>query len=101
MNRGIRHGHRVAYGSPIRCKFRVQRGTHCWIWRGAINDKGYPLVRYQGRVERAHRVMWELVKGTWPGGLTLHHVCGCRRCVNPAHLQAVSIETHNHGRRWS
>lgn len=38
----------------------------------------------------AHRVAYELVVGPIPDGLQLDHLCKVRKCVNPAHLEAVT-----------
>ena len=67
----------------------------CWVWRGAMNGKGYGLC-YEGvspgryRWKMAHRVVYEAAKGPIPTGLTLDHLCRNRACVNPDHLEPVS-----------
>lgn len=67
----------------------------CWMWRGACNRKGYGQFSV-GASEttglttstfRAHRVAYELLKGSIPAGLTLDHLCRVRPCVNPDHLE--------------
>lgn len=39
----------------------------------------------------AHRVVYEHELGPIPAGLTLDHLCRVRSCVNPAHLEPVTI----------
>lgn len=57
----------------------------CWPWLGAINQ-GYGYFWLNGTMHNAHRVVYELLIGPVPDGLTLDHLCQNTRCVNPAHL---------------
>lgn len=76
----------------------------CWIWTGGVTPDGYGYIHASaGRRLYAHRLAYELSQGPIPDGLTIDHVChngsGCtegtacphRRCVNPAHLEAVPL----------
>ena len=54
----------------------------CWIWTGQMAN-GYG--RFRG--ERAHRYAYQLHRGEIPDGLMIRHMCGNKRCVNPAHLE--------------
>jgi hypothetical protein len=68
----------------------------CLIWLGRLDVRGgYPLVaRGSGRSEvpyRAHRLAYEFAKGPVPEGLVLDHLCRVRSCINPAHLEPVTI----------
>ena len=77
---------------------QVSKSGECWLWTGALHQHGYGLVRRRknGRQyrARAHRLAWEFVRGSVPEGLVLHHTCQERRCVNPAHLEAVTPYEH-------
>lgn len=59
----------------------------CWEWTGPREPFGY------GRVSslRAHRIAYELLVGPIPVGLTLDHLCRNPPCVNPAHLEPVTM----------
>ena len=62
----------------------------CWLWTAYINRNGYGMFRL-GRMQLAHRVAYEDAKGPIPEGLTIDHLCRVRACVNPDHLEAVTI----------
>ena len=63
----------------------------CWLWSGSTTY-GYGVVNYRGRSRRVHRLMWEWAHGAISPNLVLDHLCGIRRCANPAHLRAVTQE---------
>jgi HNH endonuclease len=65
--------------------------SECWIWKLARNRDGYGVVRDGAGMKLAHRVEYEKHEGAIPDGLTLDHLCKERGCVNPAHLQPVSL----------
>ena len=99
--------------TPDRFMRHVLRGDDCWLWTGSLNNKGYPQVGDDGKTRSAHRVAHELFIGPIPAGLTVDHTChnddatcpggpSClhRRCVNPAHLEAVTgTENKKRGKR--
>ena len=73
----------------------------CWPWRGRISDEGYG--GFGKGSDLAHRVAFELMVRPIGEGLNVDHLCHnrdvtcaggktCqhRRCVNPAHLDAVT-----------
>lgn len=66
----------------------------CWLWTGSIIPTGYGYVWWDGRAQRAHRIVYTLLVGPIPHGLDLDHVrargCTSRACVNPAHLEPVT-----------
>jgi hypothetical protein len=69
-------------------KATINAATDCWPWNGAKNAKGYGNFRSRS----AHVVAYEAAKGPVPQGLTVDHLCANRGCVNPAHLEAVTLQ---------
>jgi hypothetical protein len=95
---------------PLRERFMrrlVVQENGCWHLTGRVERNGYQLIAAGGGGSRrlaVHRVAYELFNGPIPKGLTVDHTChneddDCeggvtcphRRCVNPAHLEAVGL----------
>lgn len=66
--------------------FDVEPNTGCWLWFRNCNASGYGNVRFNGRRDRAHRVMYRLCVGEVPENRLVLHKCDTPSCVNPAHL---------------
>lgn len=76
----------------------------CWIWEAGKSAQGYGEMTIMGAVQLAHRVSYELFIGPIPSGLHIDHLCMTKECVNPFHLEPVTLrenirraqETHTH-----
>lgn len=68
---------------------KINKTDTCWEWT-ACKGKGYGLVHFEGKLRVAHRVVYQLLVGKIPEGLTLDHLCRNRSCVNPEHLEPVT-----------
>lgn len=80
---------------PSRFWAKVEKTSDCWLWRGAADKLGYgffsnPFSRTP-KMLRAYRLSYEIAKGKIPANRVLDHVCRNPRCVNPDHLEAVTM----------
>lgn len=68
-------------------KYEVDEKTGCWIWKGAVSN-GYGVLYIEGKKVLAHRVSYQMFKGSIAGGRgnLIRHACGNKLCVNPEHL---------------
>lgn len=78
---------------------KVEKTATCWLWKGARTSHGYGTFVVDGRRRSkkygmAHRVAYELVVGPIPAGLTIDHLCRVPACVNPKHLEPVSMSVN-------
>lgn len=81
------HHKRRTKATPV--GYAINPDTGCWDWQLGL-DKGYARTTRDGRSTHAHTTEWVKVNGPVPAGLELDHVCRNTRCVNPAHLEAVT-----------
>ena len=63
----------------------------CWEWTGTMHREGYGALQHEQRKMLAHRAVYELLVGPIPDGMTLDHLCRNRACVNPLHLEPVTL----------
>ncbi len=70
--------------------FDVDEGTGCWVWKNP-ETLGYGILRVNRTKTKAHRFAYELLEGPIPPGLTIDHLCRNRACVNPGHLEPVTM----------
>jgi hypothetical protein len=65
--------------------------TGCWEWT-ASKAHGYGQFGVRaGDVRMAHRYAYEYLVAPIPVDLQIDHLCRNRRCVNPAHLEPVTL----------
>lgn len=65
----------------------------CWLWDGSRVRGGYGQFRVDSATRvHAHRFSYELIHGPIAEGLEIDHLCRVRNCVNPDHLEAVTMQ---------
>lgn len=68
-----------------------KRADGCWVWIAGRDHDGYGSFWNGAKGVRAHRFSYELLVGPIPDGLQPDHLCRNRACVNPAHLEPVTV----------
>lgn len=74
----------------------ADKTDECWTWPGAVNNWGYGYTTVgngtaRGRRVMVHREAYERLVGPIPAGKHLDHLCRNRVCMNPRHLEPVTI----------
>ena len=79
----------IQFALPLQRFWRLLeiKENGCWEWLGAVNRYGY------GQFEQglAHRWAFLNFIGPIPEGEQLDHLCRNRACVNPNHLEPVTL----------
>lgn len=74
-------------------KVSPEPNSGCWLWTAYATPLGYGKfgVTRKAGMSLAHRHAYEVLVGEIPKGLVLDHLCRTPCCVNPAHLEPVTI----------
>jgi len=70
-----------------RLRAQTKRCGACLEWTGANDGQwGYGQMNVNGKMEKTHRIAWELEYGPIPKGLCVCHHCDNPRCLEISHL---------------
>lgn len=76
----------------------IKGDDDCWEWQRGKHSHGYGLVANPWRdldgerqQEYAHRASYQSIFGKIPTGMHTDHICRNVACVNPMHLEVVSM----------
>lgn len=77
-------------------KVVVNGDTQCWEWIGATNNKGYGMIKINGKPILTHRFAFEYFNNTKiPKGLCILHKCDNPKCVNYQHLRLGTYQDND------
>jgi len=67
----------------------------CWLWTAAQSGNGYGSFHpVHDQTVNAHEISYRLAKGEMPEGFERDHLCRVRHCVNPDHIEAVTVQVN-------
>lgn len=75
----------------LRFMTKVRRHRGCWLWMGCTDAAGYGVFSWRNRAFWAHRVSYATLVAPLEAGLHINHRCRRRRCVNPTHLEPMTV----------
>jgi hypothetical protein len=75
-------------------KFQINHETGCYEWTGALMPNGYGEIGRGAGYVYAHRAVLELFVNPIPEGMSVDHLCRNRKCINPDHLEVVTIKVN-------
>ena len=67
----------------------------CWPWTAGRYRAGYGHFRINGKMERAHRVAWVLLRGPIPEGQDVLHTCDSPPCCNAERHHFLGTDLDN------
>lgn len=71
---------------------KVRKGPSCWSWEGYVGSDGRPVMQWRGVPRHATYAAWDIFTGKpLTDGMTLDHLCRNGQCVNPEHLEEVTL----------
>lgn len=75
---------------PERFWSKVSISDDCWNWIGGKGN-GYGSFWIDGKNRCSHALTYELISTKPHKGFCLDHICRNRKCVNPSHLEIVTL----------
>ena len=82
---------RFPKNTPFEDRFMPEPMSGCFIWIATLKGNGYGSLGHKGKNVLAHRHAYELRRGPIPEGLTIDHLCRLPCCVNPDHMEVVTM----------
>lgn len=94
LNRVEKFCSQRCYGDSKQVNFlpiSIDNKTNCWDWLGAKSHNGYGTLKVKQKNIRATHYFYEKHRGAISTGKVLDHLCRNVACVNPEHLEVVTV----------
>jgi hypothetical protein len=77
-------------------KITHEPNSGCWLWTAGCDHKGYGNIRYQCKMRKTHKLIYEILVYQVPilNGMEIHHTCEVKSCCNPIHLEILTPKQH-------
>jgi hypothetical protein len=97
---------RYKNGKPIKSlaeKLISRAGANgCLEFLGFKDRKGYGRVSHEGKMLRAHRLVWQLTRGPIPAGMCVCHCCDNPSCISgPGSVYGTLDKARASWRKWA
>lgn len=70
---------------------KSKKDGDCILWTGLKDKRGYGRLCFRGKTSSlAHRAAYILANDVDIDGMTIHHKCAKRDCINPEHLELAT-----------
>ena len=74
-------------------RLRCVEDGDCWLWQGALNSTGHPIMKYPGRpCSTVRRLVMEAAGDPPAPRQPTVNTCGDPLCVSPAHTAKSTIQ---------
>lgn len=81
----------ILSGARDKYDAKTSREQGCLTWKGAVGSHGYGMMQDdEGQTVLVHRWAYENFVSKIRKGMFIDHICGNRKCVDPAHLREVT-----------
>lgn len=74
-----------------RIRSNCTEDADCWIWQRYCDPHQMPILSINHMPMAVRRAVWIVKHGEVQDGFEIVHTCGRTRCVNPAHLESITM----------
>lgn len=83
------------HGGLLNFYRQIEVTDSCLLWTGKLK-RGYGNFQWQDKTWQVHRLAYHLIFGNLDPSLVIDHLCRVRNCVNPLHMEQVTIRENTY-----